>query len=77
MSKTIQNYIDKHPEKFDSWHREPCDGRLDYWISCRDPYFSPDMEAQTIHEFTVRDAMAKMRAVIKGRFNGYCWESAE
>ena len=75
MSKTIQAYIEKHPDRFESYHNEDHNKRgLDYWVYCREPYFSPDMETQTIHEDTVKDAMAKMRAVIKGRYNGYCWE---
>ena len=77
MSKTIQRYIDKHPDKFASWHREPnidgANGR-DYWVYCKSPYFSPDMETQTIHEANVKETLEKMRGVIKGRYNGYCWE---
>ncbi len=75
MSKTIQDYIDKHPEKFESWHSEDHNERgLDYWVYCREPYFSPDMETQTIHEDTVKETLVYMRAVIKGKFNGYSWE---
>ena len=75
MSKTIQAYIDKHPEKFESWHNEDHNERgLDYWVYCRDPYFSPDMETQTIHEDTVKLALEYMRRVIPGKYNGYCWE---
>lgn len=73
-SKTIQAYIDKHPDKFEGYHREFND-KPDHWIYCRDPYFSPDMETQTIHEYTVKDALIMMRAVIKGKYNGSCWES--
>lgn len=73
MSKTIQDYINKHPDKFESWHSEDNDG-LDYWVYCRSPYFSPDMETQTIHEYTVKDTLIYMRAVIKGKYNGCCWE---
>lgn len=73
MSKTIQAYIDRHPDKFESWHTEDCDNKTQYWIYCKDPYFSPDMETQTINEFTVRDALILMKAVKEGRFNGYGW----
>lgn len=75
MSKLIQNYIDSHPDKFESWHTENNNDRgLDYWVYCKDPYFNPDSETQTIHEDTVKETLAAMRRVIKGRFNGYCWE---
>lgn len=75
MSKSIQQYMDRHPEKFESWHTEDNNARgLDYWVYCREPYFCPDMETQTIHEDTVRDTLAKMRRVRVGRYNGYCWE---
>ena len=81
MSKQIKDFIKKHPEKFDSWHTEDNNDRgLDYWVYCKDPYFCPDMECQTIHEDTVKDAMAKMRTVIKvkrvtdGSWSG--WEIA-
>ena len=75
MSKSIQQYMDRHPEKFESWHTEDNNARgLDYWVYCKAPYFCPDMETQTIHEDTVRDTLAKMRRVRVGRYNGYCWE---
>lgn len=75
MSKTIQKYVDANPEKFESWHTEDHNARgLDYWVYCRDPWFSPDMETQTIHEDTVKETLIRMRAVRKGKYNGYCWE---
>lgn len=67
MSKTIQDYIKKNPDKFESWHTEDNNDRgLDYWVYCKDPYYSPDMECQTIREDTVKDVMIKMRNVIEG-----------
>ena len=75
MSKQIQAYIEKHPEKFDSWHTEDHNERgLDYWVYCKAPYFSPESECGTIHEDTVKETLARMRGVIKGEFNGYNWE---
>lgn len=74
MSKTIQAYIDKHPDKFESWHTENNNSRgLDYWVYCKEPYFNPDAESQTIHEDTVQDVLYKMRRVIKGYNTGWCW----
>ncbi len=78
MSKTIQNYIDRHPGKFESWHSEDNNPRgLDYWVYCREPYFCPSTETSTIHENTVQETIAAMRTVIKGKNNGYSWEKAE
>lgn len=76
MSKVIEAYIAKHPEKFASYHNEDHNERgLDYWVYCREPYFCPSMECGTIHEDTVADTMRMMRTVIKGQFNGYGWEA--
>ena len=76
MSKTIDNYVKSHPDRLESWHNEDHNERgLDYWVYCREPYFCPDMECGTIHEDTVKETMAKMRTVIKGKFNGYGWEA--
>ena len=75
MSKTIEDYIKKHPDKFDSWHTEDNNERgLDYWVYCKDPYFYPSSETQTIHENTVKETIQAMRCVIKGTYNGYCWD---
>ena len=74
MSKQIQQYVDAHPDKFESWHTEDNNARgLDYWVYCKAPYYSPDMECGTIHEDTVKDALAKMRGVEVGEWNGYGW----
>ena len=74
MSKTIQAYIDKHPDKFESWHSEGNNERgLDYWVYCKDPYFNPDLEGQTIHEDTVAETLKVMRRVIKGRRDDWHW----
>jgi len=76
MSKTIQNYIDKHPDKFIEWWNEDHNERgLDYWVSIRSPFFNPLKETQTIHTDTVAQALQQMRTVIKGKYNGHCWES--
>ena len=76
MSKTLNDYIAKHPEKFESWHSEDHNERgLDYWVYCRLPYFCPNEECGTIHVDTVKEALAAMRTVIKGKFNGYGWEA--
>lgn len=77
MSKQLDAMIAKHPEKFASWHSEDHNARgLDYWVYCKPPYFSPDMECGTIHEDTVKETLAKMRAVIPGVHNGYGWGPA-
>ena len=74
MSRTIQAYIDKHPEKFEEWHSEAHNERgLDYWVWCREPYFDPDYGMRGIHEDTVKDTLRAMRRVIKGRSNGHEW----
>ena len=74
MSKTIQNYIDKHPDKFKSWHSEDHNDRgLDYWIYCNNDWFCPRNETQTIHVDTVKEALAEMRHVEQGYYNGWCW----
>lgn len=69
MSKQIDDYVKKHPDKFESWHIEDNEGpgTKDYWVYCRDPYFSPDMECQTIHEWNVKDTLARMKDVVKGK----------
>ncbi len=68
MSKQIQDYINKHSDKFESWHTEDNNERgLDYWVYCKSPYYCPDMECQTIHEDTVKEALARMKRVIKGK----------
>jgi len=75
MSKTIQKYMDANKDKFDSWHSEDHNARgLDYWVYCKEPYFSPMTETSTIHEDTVKETLAAMRTVVKGRHNGYSWE---
>lgn len=77
MSKMIQKYIDKHPDKFIEWWNEDHNERgLDYWIVCREPYFWPQRETSTIHVDTVQEALEAMRTVVKGKYNGYCWERA-
>lgn len=71
MSKTIKSYIDKHPDKFEGWHSEDNNDRgTDYWVYCKDPYFSPLTETSTIHEDTVKEAIEVMRGVIIGEYNG-------
>ena len=75
MSKTIQTYIDNHPDKFECWHNEDHNERgLDYWVYCREPYFCPSTETTCIHEDTVKETLAQMRTVVKGKHNGYNWE---
>lgn len=75
MSKTIQAYIDKHQDKFGDWWNEDHNERgLDYWVECKEPYFNPSTECCTIHEDTVKETLAAMRSVIKGKHNGYSWE---
>lgn len=77
MSKQIQAMFDKHPERFESWHNEDHNMRgLDYWVYCKAPYYSPENECQTIHTDTVADALAYMRDVAKGEFDGYGWGPA-
>jgi len=74
MSKTIQDYIDNNPDKFESWHSENHNERgLDYWVYCKEPYFYPSKEGQIIHEDTVKETMQAMRQVEKGWFDGYSW----
>ena len=76
MSKTIQDYIDKHPDKFVSWWNEDHNERgLDYWVECKHPYFDPMTEVMCIHEDTVKETLVAMRRVVKGRHNGYSWEA--
>lgn len=78
MSKTIQDYMNKHPEKFESWHNEDNNARgLDYWVYCKEPYFDPMTETSTIHEDTVKETLQAMRRVIEGRHNGYSWEALD
>lgn len=79
MSKTIKDYIAKHPDKFESkisiennWGEA---GKHDYWVYCKAPWFSPDTDCQTIHEYNVKDTIAAMRGVTKGKFNGHSWEA--
>lgn len=76
MSKTIRAYIDKHPDKFESEISIEANNErgCDYWVYCKAPWFNPDLETQTIHEDTVKETLAAMRRVIKGKHNGYCWE---
>jgi hypothetical protein len=70
MSKQIQAMIDKHPEKFDSWHTE-FDGYGDshndhlpsYWVYCKEGYIIPDNECGSIHTKTVKEAVETMRTV--------------
>ena len=66
MSKQIQKYIDKHPEKFESWHNENHNERgLDYWVYTTSDHICPDMECGTIHEDTVAETLSMMRTVRK------------
>ena len=77
MSKQIRAMIAKYPEKFaEYWNEDHNERGLDYWVECREPYFCLDTETPTIHEDTVKDTLAAMRRVVKGKFNGYCWEEA-
>ena len=78
MSKTIEKYIRANPDKFIRyWNEDNNERGLDYWVECREPYFCPYTETPTIHEDTVKDTLAAMRAVVRGKFNGYCWEVEE
>lgn len=78
MSKSIQDYIDKHPDKFVEWWNEDHNERgLDYWVVCKEPYFNPLTETSTIHEDTVKETLIAMRSVIKGKHNGYSWEPVD
>ena len=64
MSKQIQVYIDKHPEKFESWHTEDNNARgLDYWVYCATGYWCPENECGTIHEDTVAETLVRMKTV--------------
>jgi hypothetical protein len=71
MSKSIQAYINKHPEKFDSWHTE-YDGYGEsyndhlpsYWVYCKEGWIVPDRECGSIHTKTVKEALRQMREVI-------------
>jgi len=75
MSKTIQDYMDKHPDKFEEWYTEDNNDRgCDYWVHCREPYFYPSTETSTIHEDTVKETLYAMRHVVKGFHNGYAWQ---
>ena len=77
MSKQIAKMVADNPDKFmEYWNEDHNERGLDYWVACREPYFCPATETQTIHEDTVRDTLAQMRSVVKGKFNGYCWEAA-
>lgn len=73
MSKQIEKMVKDSPEKFESWHSEITDGKKDYWVYCAPPYYCPEMECGTIHEFTVKETLEKMRTVVEGEFNGYGW----
>lgn len=74
-SKTLNEYCEKHSDKFESCHSEANNDRgLDYWVYCREPYFNPLSETQTIHEDTVKETLEVLRFVEEGVFNGYCWE---
>lgn len=76
MSKTIQAMIIANPHKFvKQWSEDHNDRGLDYWVELREPYFVPATETGQIHENTVRETLATMRTVIKGKHNGYAWES--
>ena len=77
MSKAVRDYMQKHPEKFESFHTESNDRACDYWVYCREPWFNPHLDTQTIHEDTVRETLATMRKVVEGFDNGYCWEALQ
>jgi hypothetical protein len=75
MSKTIKNLVAANPEKFSEyWNEDHNERGLDYWVTCKEPYFNPMTECQTLHEYTVNDMLKAMRGVRKGVFNGHSWE---
>ena len=81
MSKTLEKYIAKHPEKFVGYHTE-MDGcfsndKPSYWVECREPYFNIFDECTMIHEATVADCLYLMRRVQKGICIDGNWQKSE
>lgn len=75
MSKQIQAMINRHPDKFDSWHTEydgygeSCNDHLpSYWVYCKEGWIIPDKECGSIHTKTVKEALALMKTVESGCF---------
>ena len=69
--------VDENPDKFlRYWNEDHNERNLDYWVECKEPYFDPLTECAVIHKHTVKDTLAAIRGVIKGKYNGYCWEAA-
>ena len=70
-SQMIESRVMLNRDKFESYHVED-EG---HWVYCKAPYFSPDSECGTIHEYTVSEMLDKMSRVEKGVFNGHSWEA--
>lgn len=62
MSKTLQKYVDAHPEQVESWHNENHNARgLDYWVYMKPGWYCARTDCGTVHEDTVKETIAALR----------------